>query len=161
LPFIVDEEPAEVENVVGHEVTKDFSCLAGLLGLKTLKKLKFAGFLKKLKYIGIAIIAFKLGVLLSPIAIPLLFPIILLATTVKILPLILIIVLLLKLLKKQIKLKKPFGKFLDHTSSLFFDDVDSVTDQVMRSSENVERVNKEIAKSSKAKRRTNSRRLES
>lgn len=140
---------------MSHELSKDFSCLAGLLGLKTLKKLKFAAIFKKVKIIGIFLIAFKLGVLLSPIAIPLLFPIILLVTAVKILPLILIIVLLLKILKKQVKIKKPFGKFLDHTSSLFFDEMDIVTEKVVNSDdEYIEKLANSIGKNAAKRSRT-------
>lgn len=71
--YVAEEE--EESHHASHELSKDFSCLAGLLGLKTLKTLKFAAVFKKLKMIAIFFIAFKLGVLLSPVAIPLLFPV--------------------------------------------------------------------------------------
>jgi hypothetical protein len=57
-----------------------------------------------------------------------------------------------------VKVKKPFGKFLDSTGSLFFDDVEAIAEKVMKSGDEfIDKLSRGIQKkSSSGKRRSKS-----
>lgn len=147
---------------VGYQLGKDLSCVLNLLGFKSIKDFSIHSifsFFKKIKYLILIGLAFKLGVLLSPLALPTLLPLILLAVIAKILPLLLIVVLLFKLLKAQFKfgIGKRNGKsvdsmfsFLEETNiSRLWKSIEEATQNVTDNDSCVEKIICEVAKRSK------------